>query len=150
MPKEGKAPALITWKYVEKNLPWGLIFLLGGGVALSKGGKVTGMSALLGGYLSNLAGLPAILILLLLCMFAQFATEFAVNVAIAQRNFATHVSPTHVKVRFYSHHFDYHFSYVTSNMCDGSCYQNSSIVFYVTCWYVLLHGIPHTCWYVET
>lgn len=30
-------PSLITWKYIHQNVPWSLIFLLGGGFALSEG-----------------------------------------------------------------------------------------------------------------
>lgn len=30
-------PSLITWKYINQNVPWSLIFLLGGGFALAKG-----------------------------------------------------------------------------------------------------------------
>ncbi len=29
------SPSLIDWKLVETKLPWGIIFLLGGGLALS-------------------------------------------------------------------------------------------------------------------
>lgn len=103
-------PSLITWKYINQNIPWSLIFLLGGiveiilfrltfsnrnrninftivfllgGFALAKGGKESGMSALLGSHLSSLKDLPFLLLLFLICLFAQVFTEFASNVAIA-------------------------------------------------------------------
>lgn len=34
------SPPLVTWKVVQAKLPWGLIFLLGGGFALAEGSKV--------------------------------------------------------------------------------------------------------------
>ena len=33
---------LITWRTVEKRVPWGIILLLGGGFALAKGCEVSG------------------------------------------------------------------------------------------------------------
>lgn len=41
------------------------------------------MSAMLGTYLSSLSDLPFILLLFLICLFAQVFTEFASNVAVA-------------------------------------------------------------------
>lgn len=76
-------PSLITWKYINAGVPWSLIFLLGGGFALARGGKESGMSAMLGTYLSSLKDLPFLLLLFLICLFAQVFTEFASNVAVA-------------------------------------------------------------------
>lgn len=64
-----------------------LIFLLGGGFALARGGKESGMSAMLGTYLSSLKDLPFLALLFLICLFAQIFTEFASNVAVANGNF---------------------------------------------------------------
>lgn len=76
-------PSLITWKYINAKLPWSLIFLLGGGFALARGGKETGMSAMLGDSLSSIKDFPFLLVLFLICLFAQIFTEFASNVAVA-------------------------------------------------------------------
>ncbi|EAT38219.1 AAEL009863-PB [Aedes aegypti] len=75
-------PGLITWKYINQKVPWSLIFLLGGGFALAEGGKVSGMSALLGQSLSGLKTLPPLLLLFVVCLTAQTLTEFTSNVAI--------------------------------------------------------------------
>lgn len=74
---------MITWKFVNAKIPWGLIFLLGGGFALAEGGKKTGMSAMLGNSLVGLKDLPPIVLLLIVCLTAQVLTEFASNVAVA-------------------------------------------------------------------
>lgn len=76
-------PSLITWKYIQQKTPWSLIFLLGGGFALSAGGNASGMSRMLGSYLKALDQLPILLLLFLICLFAQIFTEFATNVAVA-------------------------------------------------------------------
>lgn len=76
-------PSLITWKVINSKMPWGLIFLLGGGFALAEGGKRSGMSAMLGNSLVGLKDLPPMVLLLIVCITAQTLTEFTSNVAIA-------------------------------------------------------------------
>ncbi|XP_058830398.1 protein I'm not dead yet [Topomyia yanbarensis] len=75
-------PALITWKFIHQKVPWSLIFLLGGGFALAEGGRVSGMSALLGQSLSGLKTLPPLVLLFVVCLTASTLTEFTSNVAI--------------------------------------------------------------------
>ncbi|XP_062550590.1 protein I'm not dead yet-like isoform X2 [Armigeres subalbatus] len=77
------SPALITWKYVNQKLHWGLIFLLGGGFALAEAGQVTGMSALLGESLSGLQSLPPLATLFVVCLVTTMITEFTSNVAVS-------------------------------------------------------------------
>lgn len=76
------SPGLITWKFIHTKVPWSLIFLLGGGFALAEGGRVSGMSALIGNSLSGLSSLPPLLLLFVVCLTAQTLTEFTSNVAI--------------------------------------------------------------------
>lgn len=52
------SPPLITWKAVQQKMPWGLIFLLGGGFALAEGSKASGMSEMIAEALSGLSKLP--------------------------------------------------------------------------------------------
>lgn len=82
IPKKSSLP-LVTWKYLEDKTPWGLVFLLGGGFALAEGGKVSGMSAMLGNSLAGLKTLPPLAILFCVCLACQVLTEFTSNVAIA-------------------------------------------------------------------
>ncbi|XP_018318480.2 protein I'm not dead yet [Agrilus planipennis] len=83
--KRPKAPSppLITWKVVQQKLPWGLIFLLGGGFALAEGSKASHMSELIALKLGGLAQLPPFAVLAISCLFASFLTEFSSNVAVA-------------------------------------------------------------------
>lgn len=83
--KRPKQPsqALITWKVVQQKLPWGLIFLLGGGFALAEGSKVTGMSELIARNLGALVQLPKLAVLAISCLIASILTEFSSNVAVA-------------------------------------------------------------------
>ncbi|CAH0713487.1 unnamed protein product, partial [Brenthis ino] len=77
------APSIVTWNILKEKIPWGLLFLLGGGFALAEGSKATGLSAMIGSSLNGLHGLPPALVLLVVVLVTQFITEFTSNVAIA-------------------------------------------------------------------
>ncbi|KAM3955758.1 protein I'm not dead yet-like isoform 2-T2 [Aphomia sociella] len=74
---------IVTWGILKDKVPWGLLFLLGGGFALAEGSKATGLSSMIGSSLAGLQGLPQPLVLLVVVLVTQFITEFTSNVAIA-------------------------------------------------------------------
>ncbi|XP_067217378.1 protein I'm not dead yet-like [Linepithema humile] len=74
---------LITWKAIESKMPWRLMFLLGGGFAISQGTVASCMAKRVGESLLPLRYLPPLLILVLLCIFIGTITEFTSNVGIA-------------------------------------------------------------------
>ncbi|XP_073837551.1 tricarboxylate transporter protein I'm not dead yet [Musca autumnalis] len=76
-------PSLITWKFIQSRVPWGLIFLLGGGFALAEGSKRSDMAKLIGQALVGLKSLPHAVLLLVIILVAVFLTAFSSNVAIA-------------------------------------------------------------------
>ncbi|XP_030388398.1 protein I'm not dead yet [Scaptodrosophila lebanonensis] len=76
-------PSLITWKFIQTKVPWGLVFLLGGGFALAEGSKQSGMAELIGEALEGLKSLPHVVLLLIVILVAVFLTAFSSNVAIA-------------------------------------------------------------------
>lgn len=77
------SPPLITWKAVQQKMPWGLIFLLGGGFALAEGSKASGMSETIATSLADLTKLPKVAVLMIACLCASFITDFSSNVAVA-------------------------------------------------------------------
>ncbi|KAL0868019.1 hypothetical protein ABMA27_008672 [Loxostege sticticalis] len=77
------SPGIVTWAILKDKVPWGLLFLLGGGFALAEGSKATGLSAMIGSSLQGLNGLPHAVVLLVVVLVTQFITEFTSNVAIA-------------------------------------------------------------------
>ena len=77
------SPPLITWKAVQTKMPWGLIFLLGGGFALAEGSKASGMSDMIADHLEGLIKLPPMGVMVLACLFASVITDFSSNVAVA-------------------------------------------------------------------
>ncbi|XP_060533670.1 protein I'm not dead yet isoform X2 [Cylas formicarius] len=77
------SPALLTWKIVQQKLPWGLIFLLGGGFALAEASKASGMSEMIANHLHGFAMLPRFWIMVIASLFATLLTQFSSNVAVA-------------------------------------------------------------------
>ncbi|CAF4803770.1 unnamed protein product [Pieris macdunnoughi] len=77
------SPSIVTWNILKEKIPWGLLFLLGGGFALAEGSKATGLSSMIGTSLIGLHGLHPTIVLLVVVLVTQFITEFTSNVAIA-------------------------------------------------------------------
>ncbi|MFV8225593.1 SLC13 family permease [Christiangramia aquimixticola] len=71
---------LITWDEAVK-IPWGIILLFGGGMALAKGFNDSGLASWIGEQLVNLENLPLFLILILLIFAVNFLTEVTSNLA---------------------------------------------------------------------
>ncbi|KPP74120.1 solute carrier family 13 member 5-like [Scleropages formosus] len=76
-------PALLTWKVVQKKLPWNIVLLLGGGFALARGSEVSGLSLWLGNQMSPLHSIPPWAIATVLCLLVATFTECTSNVATA-------------------------------------------------------------------
>lgn len=79
----GKGGALLNWEQA-KTIPWGLLLLFGGGIAIAVGFKETGLSVLLGNFLvedCQLLSLPSWLSMALLCLAVTFLTEVTSNTA---------------------------------------------------------------------
>ncbi|EZA59521.1 Protein I'm not dead yet, partial [Ooceraea biroi] len=74
---------LMTWKAIETKMPWSLMFLLGGGFAISRGSVASCMARRVGEALVPLRYLPPLLILAVVCFFCGTITEFTSNVGIA-------------------------------------------------------------------
>ncbi len=77
---EGKSPRLLAWSTAQR-VPWGLLLLFAGGLALAKAFQASGLSAALGQALAGLAALPLLLVMLTLCLGVSFLTEVTSNTA---------------------------------------------------------------------
>ena len=73
---------LIDWKTAEK-LPWDVLLLFGGGLALSKMFTVSGLSTWIGEVAQGLSVLPTILIIVAITTLIIFLTELTSNTATA-------------------------------------------------------------------
>jgi sodium-dependent dicarboxylate transporter 2/3/5 len=74
---------LITWKLIESKMPWSLMFLLGGGFAISKGSNASCLSTKVGESLVPLKDYPPLIILGVILIFVSCVTEFTSNIGIA-------------------------------------------------------------------
>jgi sodium-dependent dicarboxylate transporter 2/3/5 len=80
IPSKTKNKKLISWKDT-KNLPWGIILLFGGGMALAKGFETSGLALWIGNQMTSLVGFHIVIIILLLIAAVNFLTEITSNLA---------------------------------------------------------------------
>lgn len=74
--------ALLDWD-TAKSIPWEVVLLFGGGVALAEAFQTSGLSAAIAGSLIGLAALPALLLVGAVCLIVTFLTEITSNTATA-------------------------------------------------------------------
>ena len=72
---------LLEWKAARKNIPWGLIILIGGGLAVAEGFKSTETSKFLASYLQGLAHVNQSIAVFILVGSVSFLTEVTSNTA---------------------------------------------------------------------
>ena len=80
--KDGAAKPLLNWSQAQQ-IPWGPLMLIGGGLALATGLKVSGLAAYIGASLSFIGSLPVLLIIIFIVVFMLFFTEVNSNTATA-------------------------------------------------------------------
>ena len=77
---DGKGSKLLDWDTAAK-IPWGMLILFGGGIAIAQAFIVSGLSAYLGEALAGLAGWPVLLMIAIICITITFLTEMTSNTA---------------------------------------------------------------------
>lgn len=84
IPSRSKAysQGLLNWGAAVK-LPWGILLLFGGGLAIAAGFQQSGLAAYIGSQLTQLEGLGLIFIILLIVALLNFLTEVTSNTATA-------------------------------------------------------------------
>ncbi|MBT5726157.1 MAG: SLC13/DASS family transporter, partial [Gammaproteobacteria bacterium] len=76
----GKGSRLLDWETAGR-IPWGMLILFGGGIAIAKAFIVSGMSAALGNALAGIAGWPILAMMAVICLCITFLTEMTSNTA---------------------------------------------------------------------
>lgn len=72
---------LLDWESARR-IPWGILILFGGGIALAKGCEATGLANWIGMKLELFAHVPTLLMILMVCLMLTFLTEVTSNTAI--------------------------------------------------------------------
>lgn len=75
-----KDTMVLSWAE-SKKIPWGLVFLFGGGFALAKAVGESGLSELIAQNLSFVEGMPVMSTVIILALFMTFFTELTSNTA---------------------------------------------------------------------
>uniref|UniRef100_A0A6T0WVE4 Citrate transporter-like domain-containing protein n=1 Tax=Alexandrium monilatum TaxID=311494 RepID=A0A6T0WVE4_9DINO len=79
---EGRT-TILHWSRVRDQLPMGLLFLIGGGSAISLAFKESGLSASLSSTLSSFEGCPDVVVVLIVCSVAAGMSQMVSDVATA-------------------------------------------------------------------
>ncbi|MBT1449662.1 SLC13 family permease [Glaciecola sp. XM2] len=82
MVPNGRGERLLDWK-TAVDIPWGMLLLFAGGIALAKGFTASGLSQVIGDGLSSFSEYPLLITLLLLCLSVTYLTEIISNTATA-------------------------------------------------------------------
>lgn len=80
IPTKDKKRKLITWEEAVK-IPWGIILLFGGGMALAQGFTTTGLAEWIATQMNQLEGISILLLIFLLVLVVNFLTEITSNLA---------------------------------------------------------------------
>jgi len=80
LPTKSKKEQLMKWEDAVR-LPWGIIILFGGGMALASGFETSGLALWLGEKMTGLDQAPLFLLILVLVASVNFLTEITSNLA---------------------------------------------------------------------
>jgi len=80
LPAGSKNKRIITWEEAVK-MPWGIILLFGGGMALAAGFQSSGLAQWIGSQLTALKGMHLLLLIFILIAAVNFLTEITSNLA---------------------------------------------------------------------
>lgn len=80
LPSKEKGVKIMDWEDAIK-LPWGIVLLFGGGMALALGFETSGLAVWIGKQMTSLGSVSLILLLLILITSVNFLTEITSNLA---------------------------------------------------------------------
>lgn len=72
--------SLLKWKHIQ-DLPWGILFLFGGGFALAGGFEFSGLSSVIGNIFNQITIDSPFIVLVIICFVLTFLTEITSNTA---------------------------------------------------------------------
>ncbi len=79
--ESGGAQMLLDWP-TARNIPWGILLLFAGGLAIARAFQNSGLAAQVGAVLELVAGtLPTVVVIGLICLVVTFTTEVTSNTA---------------------------------------------------------------------
>jgi sodium-dependent dicarboxylate transporter 2/3/5 len=79
---EGKGESLLNWEKANE-IPWGMLILFSGGIALASGFQASGLSAFIGESFKGFSAVSAYIVIVVVCLSVTFLTEVTSNTASA-------------------------------------------------------------------
>ncbi len=79
---DGRNDRLMNWDTARK-IPWNILLLFGGGLAIAKAFGASGLDQTLGGWLADITTWPVVGMTIVLCLAVSFLTEVTSNTATA-------------------------------------------------------------------
>jgi sodium-dependent dicarboxylate transporter 2/3/5 len=76
----GDGKRLLDWE-TAKQIPWGVLLLFGGGIAIAKAFDSSGLSTSIGSLVDRLQDGPTLAVIGMLCLLVTFFSEFTSNTA---------------------------------------------------------------------
>jgi sodium-dependent dicarboxylate transporter 2/3/5 len=83
LPGDKRGNMTLVWKDAEEGLPWGVLLLFGGGLALAAAVGSTGLDAWFGDQVTGLGALPIVALIAAVSLIVLFLTEITSNTATA-------------------------------------------------------------------
>ena len=80
LPAKAEKRPIINWEEAV-TLPWGVLFLFGGGLAIAEGFQTTGLATWIGRQMTLVQGINIMLLILILIAAVNFLTEITSNLA---------------------------------------------------------------------
>ncbi|KAJ6632716.1 Solute carrier family 13 member 3 [Pseudolycoriella hygida] len=77
----GKWETALSWQFIQQHFPWHVLFIVGGGLAISDGANASGLSVWLGEQFNGLEHLSRYIVLLIIVVIISFLTELMSNAA---------------------------------------------------------------------
>lgn len=74
---------LVTWKFIYRKMPWGLVFLIGSGFAIADAAKASKMNDYIVRKMGDMGGIDHYALMVIGCIAAGLLTQLTSNVAIA-------------------------------------------------------------------
>lgn len=82
MTPDGKKGRLLDWN-TAVTIPWGMLLLFAGGIAIAKGFVASGLSNLIGDWLASMATISILSMIFIICLLVTYLTEITSNTATA-------------------------------------------------------------------
>ncbi len=78
---KGRMVPVLDWQTAARGVPWGVVFLFGGGFSLAAAISETGLAGWIGAQLTGLQGAPLWVLVPMSCLMAVLLTETTSNIA---------------------------------------------------------------------